>query len=77
MTSGGNEFEGMIIANTFEISGGWQIFYKEFQFSDGPISPAALGINNGNDNDGFNGDETGEGPSLTTTPLREVTKNVK
>lgn len=72
MTSGGTKFEGMIIANTFEINGGWNLEYKDFQFSDGPISPEVLFISDNNEGSSGEKDST-TSPTITTTPLLEVT----
>lgn len=80
MTSGGTEFEGMIIAERFEISGGWEVFFQELNFSNGPISPSALGggdnNNGGSGGTGGSGDseliETGAKPSISKKKIREV-----
>ncbi len=75
MESGGTKFEGMIIADTYSISGGWNVTYKDLKFTDGPISPAALGreneAGNGGTGGGTNLEETGASPTITTTPTRE------
>lgn len=74
MKSGGTKFEGMIIADTYAISGGWDVHYKNLEFTDGPISPAALGMENGGGNGGSGGTEfieTGASPTITPTPPRE------
>lgn len=61
MTQGGNDFEGIIIADTFEISGGWNLYYKELNYTNGPISPAALkgGVDNGSGSGGSDGSGNG------------------
>lgn len=75
MKSGGTEFEGMIVADTYAISGGWNVNYKNLKFTEGPISPAALGMEDGAGNGGSGGTdfiETGASPTITPTPPREV-----
>lgn len=74
MESGGTRFEGMIIADTYSISGGWNVNYKELNFTEGPISPASLGMGNGGSGGGSGGtnlEPTGASPTITTTPPRE------
>lgn len=73
--AGGN-MEGMIISKTFTNQGGAKIIYGEPFVLDGPISPAALGMENGNGSEGpgWGGgtEKTGNSPTITTTPPREV-----
>lgn len=72
MESGGTKFDGMIIADSYSISGGWNVTYKELKFTDGPISPSALSIGTeGGSGGGTSLEPTGASPTITTTPPRE------
>lgn len=75
--SEGGTIRGKVISDSFDMTGGGTIKHEDLYFTDGPISPDALEMGNGDSNDeGSPGNgnmvETGSSPNISTGPLQEV-----